>query len=161
MVISVHGCKCTNMHTFEFFAIFAKVTNLTFLPMLYTWTNASVLSCIKMFSYSKDLIPDTIQNCTNIKSVCIQFYLANAIILWQDNIYTKKIATILAEMSDLSLLWKLWKTLLFGLLLWYCKFPPKFARRISNTYTGTKSLGSRLYKCNLCVFDMSKLCLIH
>ena len=33
-----------------FFAVFTKMTNLTFLPMLYKWMDASILSYVKMFS---------------------------------------------------------------------------------------------------------------
>ena len=32
--------------------------DLTFLPMLYTWTNASILSYVTTVSYTQDLIPD-------------------------------------------------------------------------------------------------------
>ena len=34
------------------------MTDLTFLPMLYIWTNASVLGYVTMLSYAKDLVPD-------------------------------------------------------------------------------------------------------
>ena len=42
--------------TFEFFAVSTKMINLTFLPMLHIWTDASILSYVKMLSYAKDLI---------------------------------------------------------------------------------------------------------
>ena len=44
--------------TLEFFAVYTNVADLTFLPMLYTWTNASILSYVKMLLYAKDLISD-------------------------------------------------------------------------------------------------------
>ena len=47
---------------FEFFTLFTKMTDLTFLPMLYTWTNASILNYVKMLSYTKDLNPDIVGN---------------------------------------------------------------------------------------------------
>ena len=34
------------------------MTDLTFLPMLYMWTDASILRYVKILSYAKDLIPD-------------------------------------------------------------------------------------------------------
>ena len=43
---------------FKFFAVSTKRTEKTFLPMLYTSTNASILSYVKMFLYAKDLIPN-------------------------------------------------------------------------------------------------------
>ena len=52
--------------------------------MLYIWTDASILTYVKLLSYAKDLIPDIlgnaqiIQNCRNIESVCVQIFLANA-----------------------------------------------------------------------------------
>ena len=42
----------------SFSHVSTKMTDLTFLPMLYIWTDASILSYVKMFSYAKDLIPD-------------------------------------------------------------------------------------------------------
>ena len=42
----------------EFFAVFTKMIDVTFLPMLYTWTNASILSYVTTVSYAEDLIPD-------------------------------------------------------------------------------------------------------
>ena len=39
------------------FHSFHKMTDLTFLPMLYIWTDASKLSYVKMLSYAKDWIP--------------------------------------------------------------------------------------------------------
>ena len=42
----------------EFFTVSLKMTDLTFLPMLYTWTDASILRYVKMLSYAKDLIPN-------------------------------------------------------------------------------------------------------
>ena len=42
----------------EFFAVCTHVADLTFLPMLYIWTDASMLSDVKMLSWVKDLIPD-------------------------------------------------------------------------------------------------------
>ena len=32
---------------------------LTFVPMLYIWTDASLLSYVQMLSYTKNFIPDT------------------------------------------------------------------------------------------------------
>ena len=31
-----------------------KMTDLTFLPVLYIWTNASILSYVKLLPYAKD-----------------------------------------------------------------------------------------------------------
>ena len=42
---------------FEFFAVPTEMTYLTFLPMLYMWPYASILSYVKMLSCAKDLIP--------------------------------------------------------------------------------------------------------
>ena len=42
----------------EFFAVFTKMIDVTFLPMLYTWTNASILSYVTTVSYAEDLTPD-------------------------------------------------------------------------------------------------------
>ena len=42
----------------EFFGVSTKMTDLTFLPMLYIWTDASILSYVKMLPCAKDLIPD-------------------------------------------------------------------------------------------------------
>ena len=44
-------------YTVEFFTVSTKLTDLTFLPMLCTWTDASILNHVKMLSYTKDLIP--------------------------------------------------------------------------------------------------------
>ena len=38
----------------EFFVVCPNVVNVTFLPKLYIWTDASILSYIKMLSYAKD-----------------------------------------------------------------------------------------------------------
>ena len=46
----------------EFFAISAKMTDLTFLPMLHIWMDALILSDAKMLSYAKDLIPHIVGN---------------------------------------------------------------------------------------------------
>ena len=35
---------------FEFFTVSIKMTDLTFLPMLYIWTDDSILSYVKMLS---------------------------------------------------------------------------------------------------------------
>ena len=43
---------------FEFFAVSTKMADLTFLPMLCIWTDVSILSYVKMLSYSKYSIPD-------------------------------------------------------------------------------------------------------
>ena len=40
------------------FDSFHKMTDLTFLLMLYIWTDASILSYVKILSCGKDLIPD-------------------------------------------------------------------------------------------------------
>ena len=44
--------------TIEFFAVFTKMADLTFLSMLYISTDASILSYVKMLSHAKYLIPD-------------------------------------------------------------------------------------------------------
>ena len=44
--------------TIKFFAVSTKIKDLTFLPMSYIWTNALILSYVKMLSYAKDLILD-------------------------------------------------------------------------------------------------------
>ena len=43
---------------FKFLAVSTKMTNLTFLPMLYTWTCASISTYVKMLSYAKTLFPN-------------------------------------------------------------------------------------------------------
>ena len=72
---------------------------VTFLPMLYIWTDVSILSYVKMLPYAKDFIPDIcwkqlnnlklhkyyISICTN----CMSIFEANANILSQHNIDTK------------------------------------------------------------------------
>ena len=72
------------MPKFKFFAVSTKMTDLAFLPMLYTWTNASILSHTEIFSYAKDLIPDICgQHLNNSElhkyeiSIC-RIFLANA-----------------------------------------------------------------------------------
>ena len=42
----------------EFFAVSTKMTDLTFRSVLHTSTDASILSCVKILNYAKDLIPD-------------------------------------------------------------------------------------------------------
>ena len=44
--------------SFSQFTVYTYLTDLTFLPMLYRWTHASILSYVKMLSCAKDLIPD-------------------------------------------------------------------------------------------------------
>ena len=58
-------CKVSRFNTsdccvlaVEFFTVSTKLTDLTFLSMLYIWTDALILSYVKMLSYAKDLIPD-------------------------------------------------------------------------------------------------------
>ena len=58
-----HGSAtvCVSFHeksANEFFVVSTEILDLTFLPLLYTWTDASILSCVKMLSYAEDLIPD-------------------------------------------------------------------------------------------------------
>ena len=43
---------------FEFFAVSTKMKDLTVLPVLYIWIDASGLTYVKMLLYTKDLIPD-------------------------------------------------------------------------------------------------------
>ena len=72
---------------------------VTFLPMLYIWTDVSILSYLKMLLYTKDFIPDIYEKqlnnlklhkyyisiCTN----CMSIFEANANISSQHNIHTK------------------------------------------------------------------------
>ena len=84
---------------FEFFAVCTNVTDLTFLPMLYIWTDASKLSYVKMLSYADDLIPDICgqhlnnlelhKECISICTNCMRIFLTNTNILSPHNIYTK------------------------------------------------------------------------
>ena len=63
----------------EFLVVCTNVVELTFLPVLYIWTDASILSYVTV-SEAKYLIPEIIQNCTNMSICrnCISLFLANA-----------------------------------------------------------------------------------
>ena len=81
--------------------------HLIFLPMLYIWTYASILSYDKMLSYAKYLISDICGQHLN-NSELHKYYMLTS----YDNIifWLRQFSTTLAEMSDLSLLGKLRKT---------------------------------------------------
>ena len=66
----------------KFLVVCTTVAEPTSLPVLYIWTDASILSYVTV-SYAKYLIPEIIQNWTNISICrnCISLFLANANIL--------------------------------------------------------------------------------
>ena len=53
------------MNTIELFTDSTKMADSIFLPMLYMWTDASILSYVEMLSCAKDLIPDICGQCLN------------------------------------------------------------------------------------------------
>ena len=57
------------------------MTDLTFLSMLYIWTDVSMLSYVKMVSYSRDLIPDRIAQILNQYGYNFFTHVANVNIL--------------------------------------------------------------------------------
>ena len=61
-----------------------NMTALTFLPMLYMWTDASILSYVKMLSYAKDLIPDICwQHLNNwLNAVSRKFMCILGVVCW-------------------------------------------------------------------------------
>ena len=102
------------------FSVFTKMTDLTYLPMLYIWTNASVLSYmyLKLLSYAKDLIPNILATLKKFRIAQIlneygyNFLKKMLTFYWQHNIYMKvNIYNIGRNVRSVTS-WKLRKTLL-------------------------------------------------